>query len=128
MAHKETVDRFDIDPDNFELRRLSSLPCAISAPQTKWNFDHKQHGEMVITPNVTLQANDLMLVIEAAIKTRVLAYVPTLVLHNITNRDCLMTLNGPDWQPQKRALYAVYSASRRSSQKVKSVIRFAKDA
>lgn len=128
VAHKETIDRFNIDPDNFELKRLSTLPCAVSAPQNKWVFDNEQHGEMVMTPNATLQANDLMLVLEAAIKTRVLAYVPTIVLNNIDNRDCLTVLRGADWKPQTRSLYAVYSASRRSSQKVKSVIAFAKQA
>lgn len=128
VAHKETVDRFNIDPENFELKRLSSLPCAVSAPQNKWIFNHDQHGEMVVTPNATLHANDLMLVLEAAIKTRVLAYVPTLVLNNIQNRDCLVTINGEGWAPQTRSLYAVYTASRRSSQKVKSVIAFAKQA
>lgn len=128
VAHNETVDRFNIDPDNFELKRLSTLPCAVSAPQYKWSFNHQQHGEMIITPNATLQANDLMLVLEAAIKTRVIAYIPTIVLKNIENRDCLRVLSGPDWTPQTRSLYAVYSASRRSSQKVKSVIAFAKQA
>lgn len=128
VAHRETIDRFNIDPDNFELKNLSTLPCAVASPQTKWIFDNEAHGEMVFTPNATLQANDLTIVLEAALKTRVLAYTPTIVLQGMGYKDDLVALKGEGWKPQVRSLYAVYTASRRSSQKVKAVINYTKQA
>lgn len=128
VAHKDTIDQYDINPNQFELSRISSLPCAVAAPQNKWIFDNPKHGQIVVTPNATLQANDLSLVLEAARKTRVLAYAPTLVFRGMENTQDLVILEGEDWQPQKRTLYAVYTASRKSSQKVKAAIAYAKSA
>lgn len=128
VAHRETIDRFNINPENFELKRLSTLPCAVASPTTKWIFNNEHHGQMVITPNATLQANDLALVLEAAKKTRVLAYAPNSVLKGMKDQTELVILQGEGWKPQVRSLYAAYTASRKSSQKVKSVIAFAKQA
>jgi len=128
VAHRSTVEHFNIDPKRFELKLLSTLPCALAVPQMKWIFDNDKHGQIVVTPNVKLRANDLSLVLEAAIQTKVLAYVPTIVLHGMKNQSDLVTLEGKDWQAQRRSLHAVYTPSRRSSQKVKSVIAFAKHA
>jgi DNA-binding transcriptional LysR family regulator len=110
------------------LKLLSTLPCALAVPQMKWIFNNEEHGQIVVAPNVKLRANDLSLVLEAAIQTQVLAYVPTIVLHGMKNNSDLVTLKGKGWQTQTRSLHAVYTASRRSSQKVKSVIEFSKNA
>ena len=128
VAHRDTVNEFNLDPEHFELKQLASLPCAVSAPQIKWIFDNEALGQVVITPNTTLRANDLALVLEAALRTKMLAYVPTIVLRNVQNCDQLVSLSGPGWTPQTRTLYAVYTASRKSSQKVKAVINYARQA
>jgi DNA-binding transcriptional LysR family regulator len=128
VAHQRTIEHFNIDPEKFELKSLSTLPCAIAAPQMKWIFENAEHGQMVMTPNAKLRANDLSLALQAATKTNVLAYVPTIILHNMQDHSSLVTLSGKGWQTQTRTIYAVYTASRRSSQKVKAVIAFAKKA
>jgi len=128
VAHPNTIKKYAIDPEAFELKYLSTLPCAVAPPQNKWNFDNDQYGQIVITPNTSLKANDLSLVLEAAIHTPVLAYVPTSVLQTMENRHELVTIKGAGWRAENRSLYAVFTASRKSSQKVKAVIAFTKKA
>ena len=128
VAHQQTIEKYNIDANNFQLKDLSTLPCAVAAPQRKWVFSHHQHGRMVITPNASLQANDLGLVLNAAKALPLIAYIPVIVFKNVEGTQQMVRICGQGWEPQMRTLYAVYTGSRRSSQKVKSVIAHVKQA
>lgn len=128
VAHQDTINKLDISSNNFELNRLSELPCVIAPPQNKWLFEDNKKRQITITPNVGLKVNDLSIALNAAIETCTVAYLPEIILRNSKKADELRIIQGQDWHTQTRSMYAFYTASRRSSQKVRAVIEYVKAA
>jgi LysR family transcriptional regulator AphB len=128
VAHKDTIQKLDISTDNFELRRLSNLPCVIAYPQNKWIFEDNKQGLITITPNVSLKVNDLSIALRGAMETNTIAYIPEIILQNTHNSAELSIIRGNNWHTQTRTMYGFYTASRRSSQKVKAIIEYVKAA
>jgi DNA-binding transcriptional LysR family regulator len=128
VAHQDTIKKFEISTENFELRRLSELPCVIAYPQNKWLFEDNKQGQITITPKTGLRVNDLSIALHGAMQTSHVAYVPEIIIQNMQHFPELTIIRGQGWKTQKRTMYAFYTASRRSSQKVKAVIEYVKKA
>lgn len=128
VAHQDTIRKLDISTDHFELRRLSELPCVVAHPQNKWLFEDNKQGQITVTPKTGLRVNDLSIALHGAMETNSIAYIPEIILQNAQNIDELSIIRGQDWRTQTRTMYGFYTASRRSSQKVKAVIEYVKKA
>ncbi len=128
LAHRDLVAKHKISCSEFQLRRLSELPCAVAFPQNKWLFEHHQQGQISVTPKPALQVNDLSLALEAAKRGLCFAYVPDIVLKNALETEDLVDVTCTQWQPMTRTLFAFYTANRTSSKKIRAVVDYVKVA
>jgi DNA-binding transcriptional LysR family regulator len=119
LENRSDLARFD------HPRELAEVPCVVTPPLVTWRFGRSGQEDCTIAPRLIAASSDDWTVGAAAVKRGMgLGYLPEALVGDSLGRELLeVDLDG--WQPIPRELFAVYSASRQLSPKVRAAIAFA---
>ncbi|KZN70346.1 LysR family transcriptional regulator [Pseudoalteromonas luteoviolacea] len=122
-AHHSYIEKHNLNPNKVTAHQVATLPCVIAHPAKQWSFVDTLSNEVMISPQPSLEVDDLGLAYHGVLTGQYMAMLP----QSMIKSSDVQSLTVDAFAPRTRVMYAYYFGKRHIQSQIKQLAGYVKN-